>query len=71
MPLELGADMPAWGQWLSPLSPLSYSTDLIRIGFGGVAYFPIPLDLAALIGFASLLFALARFIHRRTRDRAR
>jgi len=65
------ADMPAWGQWLSPLSPLSYSADLIRVGFGGAAYFPVPLDIAALIGFAALFLATARFIHRVTRDKAR
>ena len=65
------ADMPTWGQFLSPLSPLSYSADLIRVGFGGAAYFPVPLDIAALIGFAALFLAAARFIHRVTRDKAR
>ena len=65
------ADMPEWGQWLSPLSPLSYSADLIRAGFGGTAYFPVPADIAALTGFAALFFAAARFIHRLTRDKAR
>ena len=34
------AEMPPWGQWLSPLSPLSYSADLIRVGFGGDALLP-------------------------------
>ena len=34
------ANMPASGQWLSPLSPLSYSADLVRVGFGGAAHFP-------------------------------
>jgi len=65
------ADMPAWGQWLAPLSPLSYSADLIRVGFGGTAYFPVPFDIAALIGFAALFLATARFIHRVTCDKAR
>jgi len=62
------ADMPAWGQWLSPLSPLSYSADLIRVGFGGAAYFPVSLDLAALMGFAALFLGTARYVHRLTRD---
>jgi ABC-2 type transport system permease protein len=65
------ADMPQWGQWLSPLSPLSYSADLIRAGYGGTPYFPLPVDIAALIGFALVFLAAARFIHRLTRDRAR
>lgn len=65
------ADMPAWGQWLSPLSPLSYSADLIRVGFGGALYFPLPVDIAALVGFALLFLVAARFIHRLTRYRAR
>jgi ABC-2 type transport system permease protein len=65
------AEMPAWGQWLSPLSPLSYSADLIRVGFGGTPYFPVPLDIAALVGFAVLSLAAARYIQRLTRDKAR
>ena len=65
------AAMPQLGQWLSPLSPLSYSADLIRVGFGGTPYFPLPVDVAALIGFAALFLAAARFIHRLTRDKAR
>jgi ABC-2 type transport system permease protein len=65
------AEMPAWGQRLSPLSPLSYSADLIRVGFGGTPYFPVALDIAALVGFATLSLAAARYIHRLTRDKAR
>jgi ABC-2 type transport system permease protein len=65
------ADMPQWGQWLSPLSPLSYSADLIRVGFGGAPYFPLPVDIAALVGFALLFLIAARLIHRLTRDKAR
>jgi len=65
------AEMPVWGQWLSPLSPLSYSADLIRVGFGAAPYFPVPLDIAALVGFALLFLAAARYIHRLTRDNAR
>ena len=65
------AEMPPWGQRPSPLSPLSYSADLIRVGFGGTPYFPVPLDIAALVGFAMLFLAAARYIHRLTRDKAR
>ena len=65
------ADMPAWGQFLSPLSPLSYSADLIRVGFGGTAYFRVAVDVLALAGFTALFLCAARYVHRLTRDRAR
>jgi ABC-2 type transport system permease protein len=64
------AQMPQWGQWLSPLSPLSYCADLIRVGFGGAAYFTVTLDVLALAGFSLAFMVAAHFFHRRTRDRA-
>lgn len=64
------AAMPTWGQWLSPFSPLSYCADLVRIGFGGEAYWGPAVDGAALVGFAVALLAVANLLHRRTRARA-
>ena len=64
------AAMPAWGRWLSPFSPLSYCADLVRIGFGGEAYWTPAVDAAALLGFAVALLGLANWLHRRTRARA-
>lgn len=63
------AQMPVWGQWLSPLSPLSYCADLIRVGFGGSAYFSLTTDVLALAGFSGVFMAAAHFFHRRTRNR--
>jgi len=63
------ASMPAWAQWLSPLSPLSYCADLIRVGFGGEAYFPIAADVLALVGFIGASLVVARLFHARGRDR--
>jgi len=63
-------EMPTWGRWLAPLSPLSYCTDLIRSSFGKAHYFPIWVDVAALAGFAAAFFALARWGHRRSRFKA-
>jgi hypothetical protein len=63
--------MPRWGRLLSPLSPLSYSADLIRVGFGGEAYFSPQADIAALLGFAAGFLWLALVIHRIMRARAR
>ena len=62
--------MPAWGRWLAPLSPLSFSGDLVRIGFGETGYFPLWVDAAALIGFTVVFLWLAQLLHWRTRDRA-
>ncbi|MCX7169051.1 MAG: ABC transporter permease, partial [Proteobacteria bacterium] len=63
------AEMPAWGQWLSPLSPLSYCADLVRVGFGGEPYFSFAVDLMALLGFTALFIVVAHYFHRKTRDR--
>jgi ABC-2 type transport system permease protein len=64
------AQMPRWGQWLSPISPLSYCADLIRVGFGGAAYFSVTTDALALAGFSGAFMVAAHFFHRRTRDHA-
>jgi len=59
--------MPVWGRWLAILSPLSYCTDIIRGSFGEANYFPVWLDIAALIVFPAVFFTLARFFHLRSR----
>ena len=64
------AQMPRWGQWLSPLSPLSYCTDLIRVGFGDTPYFSVTVDVLALAGFSLAFMVAAHFFHRRSRKRA-
>jgi ABC-2 type transport system permease protein len=63
------AQMPPWGQWLSPLSPLSYCADLIRVGFGGASYFGVTTDVLALAGISTAFAVAAHFFHRRTRSR--
>ena len=63
------AQMPKWGQWLSPVSPLSYCADLIRVGFGSPSYFGVAADVVALAAFIVAFMAAAHFFHRRTRDR--
>jgi len=63
------AQMPVWGQWLSPLSPLSYCADLIRVGFGSTAYFAVATDVLALASFSLAFMVAAHIVHRRTRTR--
>jgi ABC-2 type transport system permease protein len=64
------AQMPAWGRWLAPFSPLSYCADLIRAGFGEVHYWSTLTDVLALCAFIIGFMLLAARWHRRTRDRA-
>ncbi|PIQ53745.1 MAG: ABC transporter [Comamonadaceae bacterium CG12_big_fil_rev_8_21_14_0_65_59_15] len=65
------ADMPNWGQWLSPFSPLSYCADLVRIGFGEKAYWTVGVDAMALGGFMLAFVLLAVYFHHKTRDKFR
>jgi ABC-2 type transport system permease protein len=62
--------MPGWGQWLAPFSPLSYAADLIRTGFGEPGYWSVSTDALVLIAFTAGFVMLARFFHLRTRNRA-
>lgn len=64
------AQMPAWGRWLAPFSPLSYCADLIRAGFGEAHYWSTFTDVLALCAFIIGFMLLAARWHRRTRDRA-
>lgn len=59
------AEMPAWAQWVAPVSPLSYAGDLIRGGFGYSAYFPVWWSIIALLLFTCLLFYGAQVFHQR------
>ena len=61
-------EMPAWGQWLAPLSPLSYTADLVRMGLGEPGYWSPLIDALVLIAFAVAFVALAKFFHQRTRN---
>jgi ABC-2 type transport system permease protein len=63
-------EMPAWGQWLAPLSPLSYASDLIRIGFGETGHWSAPVDALALGAFAIGFVAMAHHLTQWMRDRA-
>jgi ABC-2 type transport system permease protein len=63
--------MPAWGQWLAPLSPLSYAVDLIRSGFGERSYFGPAVDAGALLASITIFVACARYFHGRARRRAK
>ena len=60
------AEMTEWGQRLAPLSPLSHSADLIRIGLGSVGYFSVAASVAMLLAFMAAFIVLAEVLHRRS-----
>ena len=64
------AQMPEWGRWLAPLSPLSYGADLIRVGFGEASQFGSVTDATALAAFTVVFLWMAHWLHGRTRNRA-
>lgn len=66
VPLE---QMPAWGLILAACSPLTYFTDIVRYSFTGAHYFPVPIDIGALAGFALAFTAAAMHLHRRSMPR--
>jgi len=63
IPIE---ELPAWGKIISSISPLTYFTDLARYSIQGNSYYPIELDLTALVAFAIIFLVTAIKIHERT-----
>jgi ABC-2 type transport system permease protein len=58
--------MPFWGKIVASFSPLTYFTDLTRYSLHGQNFYPITLDLIAIIVFMVLFFILAVELHKRT-----
>jgi ABC-2 type transport system permease protein len=66
VPLE---QMPAWGQILAFCSPLTYFTDLVRYSFTDSHFFPVEIDLIALV-ICTLVFTFGTmYLHKRTMPR--
>jgi ABC-2 type transport system permease protein len=59
-------ELPAFARDISFISPLTYFTDLARYSAGGANYFPITMDLLAIIGFAVAFWIIAVALHNRT-----
>jgi len=58
--------MPFWGKVIASISPLTYFTDLTRYSLHGQNFYPITLDLIAIIIFMIIFFILAVELHKRT-----
>ena len=59
-------DLPAWGQAIAYISPLTYFTDIARHSVQGEGHLPVYVDLLALLVFTVLFLTVALVLHRRT-----
>ena len=56
-------ELPQWGQVLASASPLTYITDLCRYSFQGTNYYPIWMDITALVIFLIIFMTAAVKLH--------
>jgi ABC-2 type transport system permease protein len=61
--------LPAWGQGIAYISPLTYFTDIARHCIAGAGYIPVAIDLLALLAFIVLFLTLNIRLHSRTMPR--
>jgi ABC-2 type transport system permease protein len=59
-------ELPVWGKTIAAISPLTYFTDLARYSIQGTSYYPIAVDILALIAFTVAFLFVAIKIHERT-----
>jgi ABC-2 type transport system permease protein len=59
-------ELPQWGQVLASASPLTYITDLCRYSFQGTNYYPIWMDIAALVIFLMIFMTAAVKLHEKS-----
>jgi len=62
VPLE---NLPYWGKLIAPISPLTYTTDIIRYSLYKVRFYPSYLSMAAILAFSLGFFSLALKVHQR------
>jgi len=65
VPIE---NLPAYGRWISFISPLTYYVDALRHSLGG-GYLPVWLDLGMLTIFALAFFLTGSWVHKRVLER--
>jgi len=61
--------LPAWGQAVAYISPLTYFTDIARYSIQGRGHLPIAIDLLVLLAFTALFLVVAMKLHQRTMPR--
>jgi len=58
-------NLPNWGKIIATISPLTYTTDLLRFSLYDDGFYPIFLDLLMLVIFSILFFGLALKLHKK------
>jgi len=61
--------LPAWGQVIAYISPLTYFTDIARASIQGQGHLPLVVDFLALFAFAAVFLTIAMKMHRKTMPR--
>jgi ABC-2 type transport system permease protein len=59
-------ELPVWGKTIAAISPLTYFTDLARYSIQGTSYYPVALDIIALVAFTIAFLFIAIKIHEHT-----
>lgn len=62
-------NMPEWGRWLSRISPLTYTTELLRAGIGQDVEVTPGWCIMALIFFSVAFWAVSMKVHKRNMSR--
>jgi ABC-2 type transport system permease protein len=62
-------ELPAWGQAVAYISPLTYFTDIARYSIQGRGHLPVAVDLLVLLAFTALFLVVAMKLHHRTMPR--
>jgi len=62
-------ELPAWGQAIAYISPLTYFTDIARECIQGRGHLPMAVDFGILIAFTFLFLLIAMKLHQRTMPR--
>ena len=63
------SELPAWGQAVAYISPLTYFTDIARTSIQGQGHLPVVVDLLVLLAFTALFLVVAMKLHQRTMPR--
>jgi ABC-2 type transport system permease protein len=62
-------ELPAWGQAVAYISPLTYFTDIARYSIQGRGHLPVAVNLLVLLAFTALFLVVAMKLHQRTMPR--
>jgi ABC-2 type transport system permease protein len=63
------SEMPTWGQWLSRISPLTYTTELVRHATGDATHIGAGVCIMMLSAFALAFWWVSMTLHRRNMSR--